>query len=92
MGRQIGAEAIPHPLRVAPVGDETDRFQRRHVPAHARLARAKRRHQFADAMLAAIPENAKRGEAGRLSERGEQGDRMFHAAAVCGKTHMRHAA
>ena len=62
VGRHFRIAAIAHPLGVAPVDHETRRFQDAHVARHARLRRAELVHQLANAMLAAIPEDAESGK------------------------------
>ena len=78
MVRQVLAAAITHPLRIAPVANQTYGFQRRHVPRHPRLANAEQPHQLANTMFATVPEQADGGKTGRLSKRGQEVNSVGH--------------
>ena len=67
--REIGRASIPHPLRIAPVGQETYQFQPLHVPRHARLGHVETVHQLAHAVLFAVPNDLQGAEPRRLGKR-----------------------
>ena len=77
---EIGTAAVAHPLRVAPVDDETGLSQRRHVARHARLRGAEFAHQLANAVLLAVPQQAERPEAGGVGQGRKQVDGIGHVA------------
>ena len=72
--RKIWGTAIAHPLSVASVDHEASRLEGRHMAGHAGLADTKVAHQFADAMLAPIPQHSEGFEPNRLCERGKNRD------------------
>jgi hypothetical protein len=73
MARQIGVEPIAHPLRIAPVHDQTSLLQGLHVPRHPALRCIKSRHQLANTMFLTICKDLDRAKAGRLREGGQKG-------------------
>ena len=72
--REVRRPAIAHPLRIAPVDDETRSFEGRHVAGHAGLAGTEFPHQFADAVLAPIPHHSESFEPDWLCESGKNFD------------------
>ncbi len=76
--RQGRIAAITHPLRVAPVDDQPGGLEGGHMARHARLAGVDLLHQFADAMLFAVPQQAKRGEAGGFGQGGKERNDILH--------------
>lgn len=72
--RKIWGAAIADPLRIASVDHETGRLEGRHMARHAGLAGAESPHQFANAMLAPIPQHPECFEPDRLGECGKNRD------------------
>ena len=68
---KIRRPAIPDPLSIAPVDHETRDLQSRHVAGHAGLAGAELAHQFANAVLAPIPDHSEGFKTGWLCEGGQ---------------------
>ena len=66
--RKFRCAAIANPLRIAAVSDEARGLKGCHVTGHPGLAGAEFPHQFANAMLAAIPHQPEGFEPRRLCE------------------------
>ncbi len=64
--RKFRRAAIADPLRIAAVHQKTSKLESRHVAGHAGLTGAEFPHQFADTMLASVPDHPEGLKPGRL--------------------------
>ena len=69
--RKIRGAPIADPLSVAAVHRETGGFEGRHMAGHPGLAGAELPHQFANTVLAPIPQHPEGFKSGRLGQRGK---------------------
>ncbi len=87
--RKIWGAAIADPLRITSVHHETGRLECSHMAGHAGLAGAEIAHQFANAMLASIPQHPKSFEPDRLGEGGKDRYGKHGFTRLCAYAHKR---